>query len=363
MQIELDKKVESGEIKKYSQAWYDAINDIAAVDTEIINIQTDTEKYQDTINDIHWEHFDKEISNIQAVSKEADHLIDVLSEKDMFDDGGEWTDEGITTLGLYAQKMEAAEAESQRYQEEIDNLNENWQDLGYTEQEYLEKLNDLKDGQYDAVKSYQDSKKAIVDLNKERISAIKEGIDKEIDAYKELTDAKKEELDAEKDLHDFQKSVMEQQRDISDIERQLAALAGDNSASARAKRAQLEAELAEAKANLEETYYDRSISNQKEALDKEVENFEEAKEKEKEALDESLKDTEKVVEDSYKNVQDNTDVVSTTIADTSEEYGLDVNNALTKPWEDGANAIQDYSNEFGDSNSVTMDELKDLSDE
>lgn len=363
MQAELDKKVQSGEIEKYSQAWYDAVNDIAAVDTEIINLKTDTENYQDAINEIHWGHFDNEISRIQAVSEEADNLIDILSEKDMVTDDGEWTEEGITTLGLYAQKMEAAEAEALKYQEAISYLNDNWQEMGYTEQEYLDKLGDLKDGQYDAVKSYEDSKKAIVDLNKERIDSIKNGIEEEIDAYKDLTDAKKEELDAEKDLHDFQKSVMDQQKDIADIERQLAALSGDNSAAARAKRAQLEAELAEAKAGLEETYYERSVENQKEALDKEAENFQETKEKEMEDLDEYLENADKVVGDSVETVQNSSDVIGDTLAETEDTYGLDVSNAITDPWKDGANAISEYTEQLGDTQSSTIDKLDEMSDE
>ena len=362
MQAELDKRVESGEIEKYSQDWYDAVNAIAEVDTEIINLQTDTENYQDAINEIHWEHFDNEINRIQSVADEADNLIDILSGKDMVDESGNWTDEGITTLGLYAQKMEAAEAEAKRYEEAIADLNANWQDMGYTEQEYLEKLDELKDGQYDAIKSYEDSKDAIVDLNKERVDAIKNGIEKEIEAYEELIKAKQDELSAEKDLHDFQKSVMDQQKDIADLERQLAALSGDNSASARAKRAQLEAELAEARSQLEETYYDRSISNQQEALDKELESFQEEKDKEMETLDEHLEDTEQVVSESIDTVQGNADTVSETLADTTDKYGVDISDSLTEPWQDGSDAIKDYSDEFGDSSSSTTDELEDISD-
>jgi hypothetical protein len=362
MQAELDNKVQSGEIKKYSQAWYDSINDIAAVDTEILNLQADTENYQDAINDIHWEHFDNEIARIQSVSNEADNLIDILGDKDMVTDDGEWTDEGITTLGLYAQKMDAAETEAKRFEDEIAYLNKNWQALGYTEQEYLEKLDELKDGQHDAIKSYQDSKDAIIDLNKERIDAIKNGIEEEIDAYGELIEKKKEELDSEKDLYDFQKKVKESSKDIADIERQLAALAGDNSASARAKRAQLEAELAEAKQNQQDMYYERSIENQQKALDKEQENFTEAKEKEMEALDEYLEDEEQVAKDSTDLIQGNADVIAGTIADVEDTYGVDVSNAITDPWKDGANAISEYSDQFGDTQSATMDELDAMSE-
>ena len=71
--------------------------------------------------------------------------------------------------------------------------------MGYTEQEYVEKLEDLKNGQYDAIKAYNQTKDAIVDLNKERVDEIKNIINKEIEAFEKLTQAKKKELDSEKD--------------------------------------------------------------------------------------------------------------------------------------------------------------------
>ena len=200
MQTELNAQVEAGNIKKYSQAWYDAVGEIAAVDTEILNLTADTKGYQDTINELHWEHFDNLMGRFEAISDEAETLIDILSNKDLVDkDTAEWTDEGITSLGLYAQKMEVAEMQAKKYKEEIQYLNKNWKKLGYTEQEYVEKLEELKNGQYDAIKAYNDTKDAIVDLTKERVDAIKNSIEKEIESYEKLIEAKKEELDAEKD--------------------------------------------------------------------------------------------------------------------------------------------------------------------
>ena len=363
MQAELNKRVEAGEIKKYSQDWYDAINDIAAVDTEIIELKTDTEDWQDAINELHWDQFDYLMERFEAISEEAENLIDILSSKELVDEAGNWTEEGITSLGLYAQQMEVAEMQAQRYKDEISYLNKNWEKLGYTEQEYVEKLEELKSGQYDAIKAYNDTKDAIVDLNKERVDAIKEGIQKEIEAYQELIEAKKEELDAEKDLYDFQKGVKNQQKEIADIERQLAALSGDNSASARAKRAQLQAELIEAQAALEETYYDRSMSKQQEALDKELENFQEEKDKEIEGWEEYLEETEKVVSDSLTTIQANTDVVYQTLKEMGSEYSLSITESLTSPWKEGEYAIQSYSEKFGLSMSATVDELKELKTE
>ena len=361
MLAELNKRVESGEIKKYSQDWYDVVNDISAVDTEIIELKTDIEDYQDSINELHWDKFDLLMDKLNAVSDEADNLIDVLSSKDLVNkDTAEWTDEGITTLGLYAQKMDAAEVQAKKYEEQINYLNKNWKKLGYTEQEYIDKLDELKSGQYDAIKAYNDTKDAIVNLNEERVEAIKTIIQDEIDAYTELINKKKEELDSEKDLYDFQKSVSEKQKDIAKIQRQLAALAGDNSASARAKRAQLEAELLDAQADLEETYYDRSISNQQEALDKELESFEDAKNDEMEGWDEYLENTNKVVADSLDVVKANTNAIYQELQAMGQEYGLSITESLISPWKEGENAIQAFSEKFGLAMSATVDELKKL---
>lgn len=363
MLAELNKRVESGEIKKNSQDWYDAVNDIAAVDTEIIELKTDVEDYQDAINELHWEHFDNFISQLEAVSDEAENLIDILGNEDVVDEVGNWTKEGITSLGLYVQQMENAEMQAKQYREEISYLNKNWKKLGYTEQEYIEKLEELKSGQYDAIKAYEDTKEAIVDLNSERIDAIKEGIEKEIESYEKLIQTKKEELSAEKDLYDFQKSVQESSKDIAEIERKLTAISTDNSSSARAERARLQAELAEAKQNLEDQYYDRSVSNQQEALDKELETFQEEKEAEMEALDEYLENTEQVVADSLATVEANTAIVYETLKQMGSEYGLSITEALTSPWKEGEYAIQSFSEKFGITMSATVEELQALAAE
>ena len=361
MQAELNRQVEAGNIKKYSQDWYDVINSISEVDTEIISLKTDIEDYQDSINELHWDKFDLLLSKLEAVSEEADNLIDVLGSKDLVNkDTGEWTDEGITTLGLYAQKMDAAEVQAKKYEEQIKYLNKNWKKLGYTEQEYVDKLDELKSGQYDAIKAYNDTKDAIVDLNKERVDAIKNGIQKEIDAYEELINKKKEELDSEKDLWDFQKNIKDKQKNISDIQRKLDALSSDNSASARAQRAKLQAELAEAQQDLEDTYYERSISDQQEALDKELENFQDAKQEEIDGWDEYLENTEQVVADSLNTITANTNVVYQTLKAMGQEYGLSITESLTSPWKEGENAIQAFSEKFGLAMSATVDELKQL---
>ena len=365
----LDQQVKLGNIKKYDERWYEMVKEIYEVDSAIVECTSDLEEYQNAINDIYWDNFDGLTSRLDYLSDETQSLIDLMEDSDKListpkdkefwgEKDVKWTEEGIVSLGLYAQQMEIAEYKSKQYKKAINDLNKDYKDGKYSETEYLDKLNELKSAQYDAIGSYYDAQEAIKDLNETRVDSIKKGIEKEIDAYEELIDKKKEELDAEKDLYDFQKSTMEQQKDISDIQRKLAALSGDNSASAIAKRKQLEADLAEAKSALEESYYDRSIDQRQEALDKELEDFQDEKNAEIEKWEKYLDQIELVVADSLSIVQDNASLVYDTLNKKADEYNLTLSDAILTPWKDGALAVSDYQTVFDTAMSSTTDQLE-----
>lgn len=367
MQKEFDQAVRDGQLIVGDDNWYEQLNKLYQIDAEIDEANAELEEFQNAINDIYWEAFDELIARFDYISEETQGLIDLMSELDMVskpdNDAGwnaddvEWTKEGLATLGLHAQELERAEEKAKAYAVAIDELTAEYKAGHYSESEYYEKLNELTQGQYDAIKAAQEEKEAIVELNEARVDAIKEGIEKEIEAYEKLIDKKKEELETEKDLHDFQKGVAEQQKSIADIQRKLAALSADSSASAIAKRKQLEAELIEAQAALEETYYDRSIENQQNALDKELEYFQEEKDAEIEKWEKYLEDVETVVTESLNIVQANATEIGNTLTEKTQEYNLTVSDAVLSPWRDGVLAIDEYTTKFGDSVSSTTAQL------
>lgn len=370
MQKEFNDAVESGNLVKGDDDWYEQLNKLYQIDAEIDEANIELEEFQNKINDIYWDNFDQLINRLDYIKEDTQSLIDLMDSDDMVitpetDDGWtadqvEWTKEGMATLGLYAQQMETAEYEAKQYAKAIDDLTAEYEAGHYSENEYLEKLNELKKGQYENIEAYHDAQDAIVDLNKTRIDAIKEGIEKEIDAYEELINKKKEELSVEKDLYDFQKGVADQQKNIADIQRKLAALSSDNSASAVAKRKQLEAELVEANAELEETYYDRSIENQQNALDKELEDFKEEKDAEIEKWEEYLTNVEQVVADSLGIVQANATEIGNTLTEKAQEYNLTVSDAVLTPWKDGALAVSEYQTAFDTAASSTTTKLEEM---
>ncbi len=358
MQRALDEAVRSGDVARESTQWYEMVNAINDVDSEINDCRIDLEGFQNSINQLHWDNFEKFIDAIDNVGNEISNLGDLIDEEDVVDEVGNWTDKGITALGLYAQEMERAKYRAEQYGKEIEYLNQEYAAGKYSEDEYLEKLQELKDGQWDSIKSYEAAKKSIIDLNKTRVEAIKDGIQKEIDAYSELIDKKKEELSLQKDAHDFSKQVTEQQKNIANIQKQLAAMAGDNSASAIARRKQLEAELAAAQEELDELYYNHSVEKQQEALDKSLENYQDDKQNEMDALDESLKNEEQIIADSYATITANTESVAQTLSDIASQYGITLSDSVMQPWLDGANAIGTYQEQLDTSMSSFTQQLE-----
>ena len=199
MQAQLDQSVASGDVERYSENWYKMVNDINAVDEAIVQSEIDIESFQNAINDLHWENFERLIKSIENVSDEAEHLRNLIKDDDLTDDVGNWTEAGITALGLASQEMENAKYRAELYGKEIEQLKKDYKAGLYSQDEYNDKLQELKSSQWDCIDAYESAKDAIVDLNKTRIEAVKDGIQKEIDAYEKLIDKRKEDLDAQKD--------------------------------------------------------------------------------------------------------------------------------------------------------------------
>ena len=357
----LDDSVAAGDVVVGSDDWYSMLETIYEVDKEIIDCKTSIEEFQNAINELYWDNFDKFINEIDNVNSELSNLYDLISDTDdVVDEMGNWTDDGITALGLLAQQMENAEFKSQQYGEAIAKLKKDYANGLYSVDEYNERLADLTDSQYDAIKSYEEAKDAIVDLNKTRVDAVKEGMQKEIDAYSELIEKKKESLNSDKEAYDFQKQVQESEKNIKDIERKIAALEGNTSSSAMAQRKRLEAELLKAKEEQQDMYYNHSIEKQQEALDKELENYTKTKEDQMDALDEYLKKEEQVISDSFDLVAENTKTIANTLIQISEEYGVTISDTVATPWINGANAIGTYEEQLNTSVSATTKNLETL---
>ena len=356
----LDAEIAAGRIIVGSEPYYEMVDAIYDVDAAIDDTTASIEEFQNSINDITWDNFEKLLNRIGYVQSEINHVYDLMSDAKAVDDAGNWTDEGITALAMQAQAMEAAMYKSKQYGEAIEELEATRE--RYSEEEYVQKLNELTEGQWECIEAYEAAKDAIVDLNSTRIDAVKDGIQKEIEAYEELIALAKEELNAKKRLHDFEKQIGDQTRTISDLERQIAARVGSTDAATIAERKALEAQLLEAKEALNESYFDNAITAQEEALDDELNAYNAAKDAEIEALDVMLDNVETLVAESFDVILANTSVVVGQLNAISDQYGIDLSETLTNPWYEGGYAIDEYTGRFVDAGSAFTDELDRIKD-
>lgn len=221
--------------------------------------ETSLLSYARAMEEIDWSIFDLIQERISAVTEESDFLIELMSNKKLYEDNGALTSQGFATMGLHAQNYDTHMYQADAYGDEIAKLNKQIASDPY-DQELINRRNELLGLQRESILAAEDEKNSIRDM-------VEEGINLELDALQELIDKKNEELESEKDLYEYQKKVKEQTEEIASIEKQLAAYSGDNSEESRAKIQELKVSLEDAKENLKETEYDKYIDDQQAMLD------------------------------------------------------------------------------------------------
>lgn len=320
-------------------------NSISDVEGNILDCKTAIEEFNNELLNLNWKIFERvqtEFGNIASEMGNLADLFDDFNDIRVSDGEGTWTNQAIATLGLYAQQLELAKYQVDQYGDAIEQLKKDYQAGKYSATEYMDKLSDLSQGQWDAVKSAESLEDAIVSLNKTRVDEEIDVIEKAIDAYKEYTDSQIESLEAAKDLHDYQEEISSKTKAVADIERQLAAMQNDDTASTIAKRKKLQQQLAETRKDLEETEYEHSIESQKNALNKNYEDFENARKAEIELLKTSLENRELLISNSLESVKANASLVGQEIANIATEHGVIVSDAIISSWRNGENAIASY---------------------
>lgn len=317
------------EIPKGTDNWYAAQDKLFSVESELVNIQIENANLQKSINQLKFDRFDDLLDKLNDVVDETNFLKDMLSDN-LFDDNGMITDDGITAMGLTAQNYDVYLAEVEKYKQMLSDVKDMYDAGKISLEEYEGYQRTYSQGQRDAIKSANDAKKAVIDY-------VKQGLDAQNDALSEAIDKQKELLQSEKDLKDFQDRLADSNKSIADIQKQINALESDNSEENRKKLQQLKSDLANAQKDQEDLLYDRSISDQEDALDQMLKNSQEQAEN-------YLKDSEKVFVDALDYINAHTYQVSQNLEKISKDTGYDISSNITNAWKDGGKAVDSYAN-------------------
>ena len=109
----------------------------------------------------------------------------------------------------------------------------------------------------------------------------------------------------------------------------------DDSIENRKKLQQLKSDLANAQKDQEDLLYDRSISDQEDALDQMLKNSQEQAEN-------YLKDSEKVFVDALNYVNSHTEQVSQNLEKIAKDTGYDISSNITNAWKNSGKAVDSY---------------------
>lgn len=340
----LNEAVDSGAITVYSEAWYEMQSQIDDVTLSIIESETAMIEYEKAIRQINWDTFDYLQESISQITKESDFLINLMNSKKMYNDKGQFTNEGISTMGMHGINYNTYMRQADEYANELQKINESIA-TDPNDTELIERRNELLELQQEMILAAEDEKQAIVDM-------VKEGIETELSSLKELIDTYSDALDAQKDLYDYQKKISSQTKNITSLQKQLSAYENDISEESKVKIQKIKVSLEEAKDNLKETEYNKYISDQKSILDDLYSEYEKN-------LNQRLDDVDTLISDMIVEINSNASIISDTIRKVTGDVGYTVTDSLNNIW-DGDTKILEVITEYSDnfSNIYSSIQLK-----
>lgn len=319
LQSKLQESVQSGLIEEGAEAWNDMLQQIQSVNEEIVDTVVNIQEVGNSLRDLNFTIFERGQDNISNLVNEGQFYVDLLDKmnKDLYDDDGKITNEGLTVQGIHSENYAAYLKQADFYAKEISAIEaELANDPANTT--LIDKKQEYIEAQRESVLAAYDEKNAIIDL-------IKDGYDKASDALSKLIDKRKEALEAEKDLHDYQKSVQEKSDKVTELEKQKNAYANDTSEEAKSKVQQLEVNLKEAQEDLAETEYDKYISDQEKLLDDLQTEYEDL-------INDRIDNIDKELGDVADAVNLNRDAIRSTLENLSQDTELPLTKAMRDVW-------------------------------
>ena len=259
--------MDSGKIQEGSEEWYAMKQSILGVKEAIAQANVQMQEYSNTIREINWSYFDTAQERFSQMTQEASFFVNLLQNKKLFDDKGQFSGAGIGTLGMHMVNYDSYMSQAEAYGREFEKVANEWS-RDRNNQDLLKRRNELWQLQRESILAAEQEKDAVRSL-------VEEGIRIELDALRELIDTYKERLDVEKEAYEYSKKISEKSKNIASLQKQMSAYENDKSEETRARMQKLTQELEKARTDLQETERDKSISEQKKILDDVYNQYEE----------------------------------------------------------------------------------------
>ena len=306
----------SNSIQQGTEQWNDMKLEILEVEESILASKNALVEYNNTLQELDWDVFDKLQEKISGIVEEADFLIELMSDEKIFDNGS-ITEHGQATLGLHALNYKTYMAQAEEFAKELSQIEEELANDPYN-QTLLERKNELLESQRDSILAAEDEKQSIKDL-------VSEGYDNLLSTMDEIIDKRKEMLNQIQDMYEYEKNIAELTKEVATLEKQEIAFRGDDSESGKAKYQQIKVSLEEARQNLEETEREKTISDIEKILDT-------LRDETEEWTNSRLDNLDGLIADVIAQTEINTDSILKTLETETMEVGATLTSEMEKIW-------------------------------
>ena len=344
LEAEYARVMATGEIERYSDAWYDLTEKINGVKEALIDVRTEMEQLENSKEELEESGFSLRQSLLSDLKDESDFYTNMMSFVDLYNKKGKLTDAGLATLGLHSYNVDVNKALKEGYDSEIARIDEKYADDKYNTK-YLEYRRQL-------IKSRQEAVIAIENEEKAMISMAENGIKLELDSLKDLISTYKESIDAAKSLFDYQKNIADKSKKVADIQKQLSAYTNDSSEETKATVQKLKVSLEESQKDLNESEYSQMVTDQKKLLDEvynEYEAFLNSRLDNRDALLSDLKDAVNTVPGS----------IHDSLNEVANAVGIPLSETMQNTWQQAADNIQAWNETHAADQQITKQALVD----
>lgn len=269
------------------------------------NIQTLKDEFRENVM---FKAVKTAIEQLDQLNSRLNSMSSIIQDNWVMIDGN-LTEMGLAKLNLIGQEIGNAQDQVEYWADQIALIDEAWNnDMAQygSEEEYFKAKNE-------AVTSYYSAIQGLGNLENQVYQLAKKAQEEEINRLKDLTNARLKNLASKKKLYEYDKNLKNKTKEVELLRSELDALNGINTAEAKARRAQLEASLADAEKAQEELITEHTFDLQEDALQALIEN-----------LENTLNDTAKTLKETF---EEFADTITNALAKAS---GADVEASLTK---------------------------------
>ena len=290
-----------------STQYQDLAKDLADINSSIIDTANSTAELKKSIVDLRFKAFSDIQDDLNDYIDNLNDLQDMMDSDTFLNDDGSFTKQGLSNILLISKEMDAYKQQIVDYRQQLSEVQELYDNHMITLDEY-------EDATKDAVSNINKASKSLYSSQQNMLKAYEDQITKVNKSLQDNIDKRKDALSAKKDYYDYDKTLKDKNKDINTLKAQIAALEGTTNASAKARLAQLKADLKDKEDDLADTKYEHQIDLESkgydnlseqanDALDKTLQAVKSNTELQKSVINNMLKEVQNSYSDAYSNIQ------------------------------------------------------------